>query len=80
MSAPTLEAAPVPLAPFNRPAIFEAHPAPIPSKAGIHRLIHATLPPIDATENPKWLSEENTICPDWISKDSWTYAVKLMRR
>ena len=35
---------------------------------------------LNKTENPKWLREENTICPDWIFKDSWTYAVKLIRR
>ena len=33
---------------------------------------------LSKTENPKWLREENTICPDWIFKDSWTYAVKLI--
>jgi DNA-binding protein H-NS len=24
---------------------------------------------LNKTENPKWLREENTICPDWIFKD-----------
>ena len=35
---------------------------------------------LNKTENPKWIREENTICLDWIFKDSWTYAVKLIRR